>query len=138
MLEHIWTVLCSKSLVDQETQNITLFEVLEQVNVPKEFFSSKKEVVLPNFEVVSLWGRANVDKAIKGKARLTLQTPSGKSLNQHEYAIDLSTHQRTRTRAKVNSLIVNEPGRYQFSIERFENQRWKVVGRVPLLIQVEK
>jgi hypothetical protein len=33
MVEHIWTVLCSHAVVDKDTNNVSLHNVIEQVNV---------------------------------------------------------------------------------------------------------
>ena len=136
MINHIWTILCSRSIVDQETQNISLLDVLEQVTIPYQLFSQGKGLVLPiNFEVVTFWGRQHPKMAHQGTARLLLQSPSGQILNEHQYLVDLSQYERTRTRARVSSLMIHEPGRHIFIVEFKKNEReWTRVAEVPLQV----
>ena len=32
MIEHAWSVLCTRSVTDRESNNISLFEVIEQIS----------------------------------------------------------------------------------------------------------
>ena len=37
----VWGLLCSLSSIDQEKKNISLFNVIEQLNIPQSFFSNQ-------------------------------------------------------------------------------------------------
>jgi len=36
MLEHIWSVLCSRSVIDSETNNVSIQDVIEQITINAE------------------------------------------------------------------------------------------------------
>jgi len=61
-IKGVWGVLCSMSSVDQQRNNISLFNVIEQFNLPVAFFEQqkklKKTLVFPlPFEIVVCWRR---------------------------------------------------------------------------------
>lgn len=63
MIHHAWTVLCARSLIDRDTNNISL-DVLEQLNVqiPPPLQGAGGFVLPARLEVVSLWFRAAEDE----------------------------------------------------------------------------
>lgn len=138
MIEHIWTVICSRSIINKETNNITLFEVLEQLNLMEPPLPLPEGTIggIPIiFEVVTLWNRSN-DEPTMGRARLQLLTPSGSVINEHEYSIDLTDHSRARAKTQVVGLPVQEFGRHQFRMQLWDedNNQWRDVTSVPLYI----
>jgi hypothetical protein len=138
MINHIWTVLCSRSIIDSETNNITLFEVLEQLTLAGPPLA--REIAIPlHFEVVSLWSRARDDQPSRGRARLLLITPSGTVVKNQEYDIDLSVYSRSRTRVRVIGLPVPEAGHHQFCVQlRVEEEtEWRDVAKIPLQIVLQ-
>jgi hypothetical protein len=136
MINHIWTVLCSKSITDQESNNISLLEVLEQLTIVGPPIPS---VVPVRFEVVTLWGRSDADQPSRGHARLLFLTPSDTVIGEHEYDIDLSVYQRYRTRTVMTGLPVQEAGRHHFRVQlRDEGEtEWRDVANIPLQVLLE-
>ena len=69
MIEHIFSVVCSGISIDAETNAISLFKVLEQLNV---FTDSEQPLRIPiHFEILSLWTRRSPEIPCRGKTRLT-------------------------------------------------------------------
>ncbi len=82
MIRHVWSVLCTKSSIDSDTNNISLFEILEQIQVsqfPEPAGDAITVVPMP-VELVSLWTREPVGEPQQGECRLTMYSPRGKSL----------------------------------------------------------
>ena len=134
MIEHIWTVLCSRAIVDADSNNLSLINVIEQININDE---PKPDGFIPiPFEVVSYWSRIEVDKPANGQVNITLISPSGKLINTNEVPLDLKNFQRERQRVSYPGIPASEPGRYVFHIEfRDESeQQWHEVANVPLTI----
>lgn len=136
MINHIWTVLCSKSITDQESNNISLLEVLEQLTIAGP---PTPGVVPVRFEVVTLWGRSDTDQPSRGHARLLFLTPSDTVTGEHEHDIDLSVYQRTRNRTLMTGLPVQETGRHHFRVQlRDEGEtEWRDVADIPLQVSLE-
>ncbi len=140
MLRHVWSVLCTKSVIDVETNNISLFEVIEelQVRVPLAGKGNAKfhGVAPVGFQWVSLWTRAEHGKGTQGHARDRILEPSGAIAFDGEYEVDLHGKQRTRVRRTVNT-VFKASGRYEFCTEVKSGKTWKEVARIPLTVSVE-
>jgi hypothetical protein len=143
MVDHIWTVFCTRSVIDKGSNNISLFEVLEKISVVGEVQGGKdnKEAtpVIPvNAHLVTLWARENPSVPEKGRARIIFESPSQKPLFKTNYEINLTSGLRTRTRGNISALPVPESGWYRFSVELSTGSgSWQKVASVPLEVEVE-
>jgi len=133
MIEHIWSVLCSRSVIDAETNNVSIQDVIEQIVI------SAKPVengFLPiQLELITLWGREESNDAAKGSERVTFVSPSGKAEIVSEAEIDLSKVERHRQRVRFPGLPISESGKYYFKVEmKNGNNEWKQVSAIPLQV----
>ena len=142
MIDHVWTVLCSRSVIDRETNNMSLFEVIEQLTLgdasPPAERSAEDEGLAPiQLELVTLWTRHRDDESESGRARIRFYRPSGwfDPLTR-EYNIDLTVHRRVRNRSKLAGLAIREPGRHHFETSVWDEagDDWHVVATTPLEI----
>lgn len=135
MIEHVWSVLCSMSSVDRESNNFSLFNVLQTLTL---FAASEKDelIVLPN-EIVSLWTRSEEDQSCKGKTRVTFCYPSGSKGKANEVPINLMDGLNYQIRIRSNGIKLPEgPGRYFFLVEYTEDDvTWKTATKLPLLVK---
>jgi hypothetical protein len=133
MIEHIWTVLCSRSVIDSETNNVSIQDVIEQITINAE---PAQDGFLPiPFELISLYIRKESNSPLKGSERITFITPSGKSEVVSDGIIDLSSAERFRHRVKFPGLPLREAGRYHFTIDiKEETSEWQKVATIPLTI----
>jgi hypothetical protein len=133
-MEHIWSVLCSRASIDRETNNISLFEVIEQIQVLDN--PARDQLVGP-FELVSLWARG-VGGPERGRVRVAIRGPSGRLLGQDVQEIDLREFKRVRARFRVAGIPIEGPGAYYFSIAVAgdEPESWTEVAKIPLEVQV--
>jgi hypothetical protein len=147
LIEHIWTILCSRVITSRETNNVSLIEVTEELKLDVGTEGDKESTdqsVIPlpvSLVLVSLWSRMEDNKPIVGTAKDIMLTPSGKTLGEHEFKIDLSDHMRMRTmRNLINLPIpVKESGKYRFRTELLaeETKTWKAVSNIPLIINTK-
>ena len=134
MIDHVWTVLCSRAVVDQETNNVSIQNAIEQINIVGE---PKPDAVIPKrFEVVTLFARSAPEVPCRGELRLTYRSPSDEILGTFERPINLLKHERLRARMRFEGLPAGEPGRYYFDVElRNEGEdEWHRVAAIPLMI----
>jgi hypothetical protein len=87
-------------------------------------------------ELMTLWSRTGLNLPAKGKARMTLLSPSQEELMAFESEIDLTKVERARTKLVYQSLPVHETGRYVFCVEAREEAggEWRPVAIVPLKV----
>jgi hypothetical protein len=132
MIDHVWTVVCTRALIDRDTNNISLVEVLEQLTVA----GALPETINLVMEIVTLWERHDLDAPARGRAQVRLVTPDGQLANPLQYDVDLTTHVRTRSRVQVPGFPFRGFGRYEFRLELQPDGGvdWHEVSRTPLQI----
>jgi hypothetical protein len=59
MIHHVWTVFCSSSAIDRDTNQVSLFDLIEQVTVQavEPRAAGERGVIPARFQVVTLWTR---------------------------------------------------------------------------------
>lgn len=137
MIEHYWTVLCSKSMIDADSNNISLLNVIEQFNIVGSPPGDKEVGGIPaDATIVSMWGRSNYQKPERGDARYIIEYKKGKLKKEtegHEIAVDLSEHRRYRTRINMPILPAMGEGihRIQVMIKGNGEDGWRNVSSLP-------
>lgn len=136
MIEHIWSVLCSRSVIDSETNNVSIQDVIEQITIVAK---PTENGFLPfPLELITLWGRKEIDRPANGTERVSFVTPSGKSTLISESKIDLSKIERHRQRIKFPGIPLSEAGRYYFRVEfKVDDDEYHEVAAIPLAIQFQ-
>ena len=138
MIDHVWTVVCSRGVIDNESNNVSIQNVIEQITPRRE---PSPDVGVPiRMMVVSFWVRSEPDMPARGFARLSLGFPSGETSLIHEnLEIDLSQHERFRTRIHIQRLLAREAGRHYFCTEYrdVKGAEWRQVASVPLMLRFE-
>ena len=134
MIDHVWTVLCSRAVVDKTSNNVSLQNVIEQLAVEAEPTQGALIPIRP--QVVVLWARSQPDTPVRGRARMTFRGPSGKSFGSIESEINLSEHERFRSIGTLQGFPVEEAGRHWIITELSEEgeSEWREVDRIPLTL----
>ena len=135
MIEHVWSVVCSKAVIDRDTNNVSLQTVLEQLKIKGE---PKQEGLVPmKFDVMSLWSRSDDNKPCEGRFRLAYVSPSGKVLINSEGEINLLNTERFRSTVHSDGIPLGEGGRYKFKIEVQQEgeMEWSQVASIPLTVK---
>ena len=138
---HIWTVICSNSVIDKDTNNVSLFDVLEQIQLDMVVTPEDAVAVLPfPLNIVSLWSREQPDNPTQVHAKDRVLSPTGQILFEGEYDIDISEYQRTRYKRRLFGLQVPESGEYNLVTQFKASKRstWREVCRIPLQIELKR
>jgi hypothetical protein len=134
MFDHVWTVLCSRAVVDRETNNVSLQNVVEEITIRG---APKPGAPVPvHLELMTLWSRTGPSVPAKGRARVTLLSPAQAELLTFEGDVDLTQAERARSRLVYQSLPVHGTGRHLFCVEARESEQdeWRQVAIVPLKV----
>ena len=133
MMQHVWTVLCSRSVIDPDTNNMSLQNVIEQLTVSGEVKPEGR--ILCRMELTTLWCRPEDGVPTMGLARVTVESPAEEALGSTQYAVDLSVAPRYRQRTKFDFLPINTLGRYVFKVEQQRSDGdWRVEAQIPLQV----
>jgi len=138
--EHIWSILSEKTVIDSGSNLLSIFDVLEQVNLsgagPQEYKKGDSFLIPIRFSLASLWVRSDSEKPEKVKTRINIVAPDKKTLASQEIEIDLTKKRRGRGILNSKNLFFNGPGIYQFKVDiekkKGKGKSWKNVASVPL------
>jgi hypothetical protein len=138
MINHIWSVLCESSIVDQDSKLISLINVLEEITVPDEPAPNKVLQVIVS--LATLWARSDLNTPEKGFARINFTSPAGEVLQSLDQIIDLTKYERLRSRGQFVGLKLPDPGMYFFYVEFRANERskWNKVAKIPFKVVFKK
>lgn len=134
MARLVWMVLCSKTSIDQRSNNVSIFEVIEQLTVEK--IPADQEVSVPlNWEVAILCARSDAAVPEQHVGRLIIVMPSGKRAEAAQFEIRMTgEHRRIRNTIQSNTFLLHGPGIYEFVLEyrSLTGDQWQEAGRIPL------
>jgi hypothetical protein len=141
MIQHAWTVVCEKSVIDKDTNNISL-DVLEQLNINVPTIPSDAEgVIFPvRMEIVSLWYRTSDENISKAEGRVRIEASTGEAVVSADIGIDFSKSSRYRTRARLGGLPIpkDSSGNYYTIVELKVDGKWVEVSKVPLEVNLQQ
>ena len=136
MIQHFWTVLCQRSIVDSVSNNVSLIDIFESLRIESVAQADSKAILMVpfTFYLVTLWGRKNPETPCQGRARDIILSPKGKKIVEQEHDIDLTEHARTRHTRRIERFPIEQSGQYKFRTQIRDNKRsiWKTVSEVPL------
>lgn len=146
MARHVWSVLCYKSSIDKDDNQISLLAVTEKLTIRdpsrqdleqllEETLAEDKGIIFPvNLHLVTWWVRSDYEKPETRPLRLQVLFPDGKRIVAGEGVIDLTKAAGHRVRWALNTLLFRGFGLHWFSIESKPGKRWSVAARIPLEI----
>lgn len=144
MIKHIWSVLCQKSSVDQQSNNVSLFDVFEALEVdinpaPNIKSPSNSEYNIPvQYQVVTLLSKIKTDpKDTQYNIRITLVNPDEKEkILVDQNLTFVANKKRMRSINQIQGLPVNKSGDYHFIVELKEDGKFEKVADLPLEVKL--
>lgn len=136
MIEHIWSLICSAAVIDQDTNNVSVFNILEQVTVPSA--SIVDNTIQINIELITLWVRKDLTSPTKGYSQVSILAPNSDVIVSFESDVDLTEFERLRNRGLIQGLSYKGEGIYNFQVHYKNNKKeqWKLVATLPLKISL--
>lgn len=119
MIRHVWSLLCRKSIIDKETNNISILEILEQVEVNASVPSNAVfPVKIPlSYELVSMWTREHASEKGTATIEISIVGPDGKvgesMVKELEFPPSIP---RMRSRFRITGIEISKSGVYEFHV----------------------
>ena len=134
-MEHIWTVICANSIVDIDTNNLSLINVVEQFKLPPIIGDSQPMLLGVTLSIVSFWRRSNLEIA-EGDQEIGVDIvdPKGNKEENEPMIVSWQQYSRIRNRITLAGLPFNGYGTYWFEVKTKSDGEWKIVARVPVEI----
>ena len=138
----IWGILCQSSVIDRQTNNVSLFNVIEEISIPAQPPQMQPGQPWPTdvaplmFDLVILWMRSDEDTPERGRGRVRLVVPNQKApaLGQ-EFEVDLTNYLRLRMVLKVPGLPAGDLGMYRFIVDgKTDTSDWAEMFELPIRV----
>jgi hypothetical protein len=139
-MKHIWSVICQKSLIDSEANNISLIDCLEEIQFTfnkNDIKSDDKKIIPFKFHLVGFWEVEKEDKNFEIKIEII--DPDKKLLSDSENKFSIEKNiLRFRSRIIFEKIPITTQGRYIFKIwqkNKLKN-KYELVSELPLGIRI--
>ncbi len=151
-IKSIWSILCQESSVDANTNNISLFKVLEEIKFELKIeeldklkndpnFDPKKPFFLPfTSQLIILWKNLSTKKDFEFPVKILLKDPDGKKIQDMTNSfIFQDGKERLRTVISLNGVPLTKPGEYIYSImvKQNKNEDFEEIATVPIKIDID-
>jgi len=137
-MQHIWSVLCQRSSIDFETNLVSLFECIEEINLVfnnTKDANNEKMVIPVNWQLVNYWIVDGGEGSLEIK--IDFVNPEGNVFSSYENKIDLQNNiKRFRSRTNINGFEVAKSGRYKLMISYKKEGSYEKVSEIPVDINI--
>ncbi len=137
MVKHAWSVLCERTIIDKESNNITL-SVMEQIKFVHEAKDTGKRLMAPiKGRLVSMWYIEPGDKAKYIEYKIQIKDFQGDTVGEFEGKAEFAgaLHARTISVFEALPFPFEGLGHYLFVVELKNKKKWEQVAEVPYLIE---
>ncbi|MBI4268522.1 hypothetical protein HY627_01675 [Candidatus Uhrbacteria bacterium] len=126
-IKHLWSMFCQRSLIDGNTNSISLIDIIEQLNITadqSEYDKLNKEndgaIKIPlGFELVNLWDREDdLSSRLEKRIAIDVFDPQGKKIiSGSNHAIFEKDKKRMRMVNRFSGFKLTSSGKYKFVIK---------------------
>lgn len=136
--KHRWSILCQSSNIDKESNNLSIFNILEELRVTPPNQNAKEIIVRIPLQLITLWEKQTEKETARSKVEIELFDPKGNALQKVSYALS-TPKKRIRFVVRMDGIKVTESGEYIFKIKigDSETDRFEEVGEVPLQVAID-
>lgn len=130
-MKHLWSIICNRLIIDEQTNNATIIDILEEIKIKKEFLQNRKELPF-FFNFVSLWFVEDKDECEKEtNVIIEFYDPNNNKLNDFNFSFALPQRKkRIRTNVKFDRFLLNGSGTYRIKVKQDNTE----VAEIPLEI----
>ena len=146
-ISHIWSIICTNSMTDQKTNNISLFNLVEKYSIviskeEAKNIKDKKKLIIPfNQEVVSRFIKNVKNTSVIFDMKIDIITPSERVIENKEFkTINFDKKfNNMRISNKISNIPVEESGLYNFivKIKEVGETKFIKVGIIPIEIDIK-
>lgn len=136
----IWAVISESSSTDRESNNVSLFNILEEVHFPEppdESIEPGTFHIAPlRFLLMVLFARSDYDEGENHTCRLAVFCPNSPDPDiLPEFGVDLETAHRVRTKLNIGGIPLRGEGEYRFEVQLSVREvHWQSIAEVPLRV----
>ncbi len=135
-MKNIWSIICEKSSIDAQTNLLSLFNCIEEVQlmIDRKKMSKNDKLVIPfNLQLISFWTIEDDTRENLAEIKIDLVDPKGEVLN--EFSVGLKAkkgEKRLRSITNMQGIQITEGGRYYYRILQKKGTKFEVASETPL------
>ena len=140
----LWAILCEGAITDRESNNVSLFNIIEELGVPAQAPEGLGDLGLPpgvfpgTFTLVILCTRANLDTPEMAHGRIRLVAPDNTELLSLDFEMDLFEFLSGRLIINMPGLPISSEGQYLFKIAgKSQDSDWEEMFELPLTVSIQ-
>lgn len=126
----IWAVLCQSASIDQQTNTVSLFNIIEQINLnqsvpnptttpsPNELKDFPEKTIIPINATLVIQMERNDELTSSAVIKVEISDPLGEVLGVNEFPVEAIVNENKKLRAIVNiaGFPATRSGDYTFTI----------------------
>jgi hypothetical protein len=141
-LKHRWTLLCERFSIDQRSNNVTLFGIIDELHVPKSAVSEAMAAGKPaaaqiQSVLVVQTERSDVGVPEKGVIECRLFDAQGQELGSSRADVSLERGRRARSAFNINVLPITNEGIYVYRVFHVGEGGSQQVDELPLRVMFD-
>lgn len=115
VVNHLWSIPCRGFSVDQRTNNLSIFNIIEQVQLPGEKINEQNPVFIP-LELITMWEVLEKNDGPIADVEVSVFHPKGLKTKLLDYKIEAPMGIRRMRSISQIKIKVDAPGSYTFLI----------------------
>jgi len=137
-MKHNWSIICQESIIDQETNRISLINNLEQLNLSKENFGKDLPI---SFEVISYFTEVETSKEKEIETLIKVVDPQNNQIKEIKPPKVKVPEKfgRFRLRNKIHGMPISTPGMYKFLLSiKVDNGKFNNMAELGVEVLLNK
>ena len=140
----IWAIICEGSSTDVDNNNVTLFNIYEELHLlepPIEEADSENLRMFPiRFVYMASLTRSDINRAESHEARLAIVLPDGRqAVADPRFTVDLDSAPTSRIKIEIDAIPLAEEGEYSFQMQSLDDHgSWHSLSETPLRIYFQE
>lgn len=150
-MRHVWSALCTRAIIDQETRMVSLIDLCDVIEVDaRELERADAEISISEKDIhhlgpvtlyfMTMWYRTTGKKREEGEFRVFVETPKGTRIRQPPRPVVFEDNKAAHAGIKFNGFPYDGRGIYQVGVEsrNTSSSRWTTIARHPLEIRAKE
>ncbi|MCR4311785.1 MAG: hypothetical protein NUV56_00730 [Candidatus Uhrbacteria bacterium] len=116
MIRHTWSILCDSSVIDAETNTLSIRNIVEKITITSSEKLPEKAAIPMALEVTSFWEKNDKD-ALDFQSKVDIFNSSKECLRSNEFQLKFEEgNNRLRSRIKMSTLPFAGEGEYRIKV----------------------
>ncbi len=151
MARHIWSVLCRKQLVDNDSKQVSLIDMMEKATLSradieqqaKSLGMSADALLAEGFffplpmHLVTFWTRDDPELPEVSEATVRILTPKGKVQAENRIPIDLTDYRNSRPVLRLPGVVFVGTGIYRVVVAKRDKSGKRLLRQAEIPFEVD-